>query len=198
MAQIFSSEKKRLCIDLCSGLGGFSRAFIEDPSWEVVTVDIDRKFKPTIQADVKQLPLKPSLSPDVILASPPCQANSMASHNEDLEKFILGLEIALACAESIKYLAPKCWVLENPKGRLRWLVGRPKVTLNLGDLGYPTKKPTDIWTNIQLPLFPQKWEPKVGYGWGRHREWAKVAGRDPSKRALMPLGLSQAILEAVS
>ena len=57
MTFLEKSSTKKLCIDLCSGLGGFSQAFRDDPAWEVITVDINPKFKPTIVADVCNLPL---------------------------------------------------------------------------------------------------------------------------------------------
>ena len=40
----------RLSIELCSGLKGFSQAFA-DAGWEVVTVDVDPSFAPSIVAD---------------------------------------------------------------------------------------------------------------------------------------------------
>jgi hypothetical protein len=52
---------KPLCVDLCSGEEGFSQAFKED--YEVVTVDVEKKFRPTICADVRHLPLKENLQP---------------------------------------------------------------------------------------------------------------------------------------
>src|SRR4030043_498641 len=47
--------EKHICIDLCSGKEGFSSAFKND--YEVITIDIEKKFKPTIQADVCHLHL---------------------------------------------------------------------------------------------------------------------------------------------
>ena len=46
-----------MILDLCSGLGGASQAFV-DANDEVVRIDIDRGFKPTIQADVQYLPIR--------------------------------------------------------------------------------------------------------------------------------------------
>ena len=68
----------KLVIDLCAGLGGFSQAFLDDPAYEVVTVELNKKQKPTICADVRYLPLKKGLEPVALLASPPCNHFSLA------------------------------------------------------------------------------------------------------------------------
>jgi len=70
---------KKLCIDLCSGLGGFSQAFENDPEWEVVRIDVNPKFRPTIVADVRYLPLREDLHPELLVASPPCEHFSIAN-----------------------------------------------------------------------------------------------------------------------
>lgn len=68
-------------LDLFSGLGGWSEAFVLS-GYNVVTVDNDPRFNPTICANVLDVRLETLLNalgdvPDVILASPPCQAFSM-------------------------------------------------------------------------------------------------------------------------
>ena len=70
---------QKICVDLCSGLGGFSQAFMDDPEWFVVRIDITRKSGVNIIADVKNLPLKENLCPDVLLMSPPCERFSLAN-----------------------------------------------------------------------------------------------------------------------
>ena len=65
-------------IDLCSGLGGFSQAFV-DAGDEVIRVDIGTKFRNvphTVISDV--MAWEPPFVPDIVLASPPCQAFSFA------------------------------------------------------------------------------------------------------------------------
>ena len=52
---------QKICVDLCSGLGGFSQAFVDDPDWFVVRIDITKKSGVNIIADVKNLPLKENL-----------------------------------------------------------------------------------------------------------------------------------------
>lgn len=194
----------RLCIDLCSGLGGFSQAFV-DAGWDVVRIDIDRKFRPTIQADVQNLPLKEWLQPDIILFSPPCQCFSVAAlryywtKGRPLNgKTLKAIELVRNGLSALRRLAPKAWLMENPMGMLRKVIGRPRQTIFLSDFGTPYKKPTDIWGSFDIPtkMRHNKWDlaPRGSHNGlglqGRHR--------DPAKRAKMPYGLSRAVLEAVS
>ncbi len=183
----------KLCIDLCCGLGGFSQAFMDDPEWEVIRIDISKKLAANIIADVRQLPLKENLKPDVLLMSPPCERFSQASHAMWPKKGIRqALEIVGACLEAVDYLKPKYWMLENPKGRLRWFMAvKPGTVLNLGDCGYRTIKPTDLWGNIQLGMVPNH---RINNG------GLKFDGgpRNPSARSAMPYAFSKAVKEAVS
>ena len=206
----------KLCIDLCSGLGGFSQAFV-DAGWEVITVDIEPKFKPTICGDVTKLTvmeIESNLSKGlavydkmVVLASPPCQSNSIANGRAWLKNAGPYLRVAAGCLDIIRDFTMKreiYFAIENPKGRLRWFLGKPKITIALKNFGYPTMKPTDIWANFSLPLIefiqpndgvrhnfpfrPQKGQPKT-------RQWSDAL--TPADRSKMPYGLSKAILEAV-
>ncbi len=197
----------RLCVDLCSGLGGFSAAFRDAPDWEVVTVDVDPSFRPTIVADVCHLPLRNGIEPEVLLMSPPCERFSKAPRIWPKKGIGKALELVGACLEAVVSLNPKYWCLENPHARLRWFIGYPNSSPELGNYGYRTAKPTDLWGNIPFKLLPSVRPPRKGnhhkgpwesFGMGREGWRNFDAVRDPKKRALMPDGLSQAILEAVS
>ena len=63
----------RKCLDLFSGLGGFSAAFADADEWDVTTVEIDPDHDPDMVADV--FDLRPSdfdTNFDVILVGHPC------------------------------------------------------------------------------------------------------------------------------
>ncbi len=184
----FAERPKKLCIDLCAGLGGFSRAF-KQQRWEVVTIDVERKHKPTILADVRYLPLREGLEPDALLMSPPCQRFSIACPEFPKKGIKLALEIVGACLEAVVSLKPKKWAMENPRGRLRWFIGKPKQTIRYSDYDkdFPTKKPTDVWGTIQLPMVKFQ-----GIQKGRFNE---IISRNPSKRAEIPQGVSLAVYE---
>jgi site-specific DNA-cytosine methylase len=134
-------------LDLFVGLGGFSSAFDSD-KWEVVTVDIEERFDPTLCADVFNL--RPSdLSAwdfDVVLASPPCSEFSPAQnlngeHDPDGDAIAL-VHHAIGLA---KGLDPAYWMLENPRGRLRSYIGLPESTVTYCQYGEQRMKPTDLW-----------------------------------------------------
>src|SRR4029077_2812106 len=109
-----------LTIDLCSGLGGASQAFDRD---QVVRIDIDRSFRPTIQADVKHLPLRSGLRPDLVIFCPPCQCFSVASithyWNRDRTpkpKTKEAINLVRKGLEELRRLNPRYWIMENPMG----------------------------------------------------------------------------------
>jgi hypothetical protein len=194
-----------LCIDLCSGLGGFCQAFV-DAGWEVITVDIEPRFNPTVCADITKIDwtifkrdVLGGRSPDVLLASPPCERLSIAGGAWPAEGIGLALAIVGACLEAVVALEPKRWVVENPKARLRWFIGKPRITIRQKDFGGPWPKPTDLWGNIVLPMVPASTPPMKGHGMGaRRRLGVPVLGSDSAKNAIIAPGLSQAILEAVT
>jgi len=77
-----------VCLDLFSGLGGFSAAFRDSGRWDVTTVEIEEKFDPDVVADV--MDLRPSdllgilgeYDYLVIVASPPCTVFSPAGNHD--------------------------------------------------------------------------------------------------------------------
>ncbi len=193
-----------LCIDLCSGLGGFSKAFV-DAGWEVVTVDVEPKFKPTFVADVCELIERPDFFgayryPDVLLASPPCNKFSVANtHGWPQWGIKKAMEVAGACFEAVARLEPKWWLIENPRGKLRKLAPfPPAMTIRYSDWSQsqPSQKPTDLWGNISLPIAPTHRRPASGSN--QTALWHARYTNDAAETAKVPIEVSQAVLEAVS
>ncbi len=109
-------------LDLFSGLGGFSQGF-RDRGHEVITVDIVREFNPSIQGDVRYLPIRESAHFDVILASPPCDDFSKAEkpwYDEDDYDIDRGMELVYVTKEIIDRLRPRFWVVENVRGAVKY------------------------------------------------------------------------------
>jgi hypothetical protein len=183
------TTNKKLCIDLCSGLGGFSQAFVDSLDWEVIRIDINPKFRPTIVADVRFLPLREDLHPELVVASPPCEHFSLANQRFPRKGVKHALEVVGACLEAIVALKPKYWLLENPKGRLRWIIGKPHQTVHLCHYGTPYRKPTDLWGNVSLPMVERVGVPRVKLTDFYH---------DPAKRAFLPRKFSEAVKQAVT
>ncbi len=188
-------------LDLFSGLGGFSEPF-RDRGHEVVTLDIDSKFKPDIVADVRNIRY-PSLSIangfDVVLASPPCPPFSLAANRvywpkgEPTKEVNEALGLVASTFRLIARISPEWWVLENPRGFLRKLIGRSDETIYLCSFGTKWQKPTDLWGRwpgeIGRPCAPHDPNPTGGQGSVPGTAWHDV--RDPALRAKLPYGLGE-------
>ena len=122
---------------------------------------------------------------DMILASPPCPDFSVAGmrhhwkrgkvpNPETVGSIELVKEILAFCHES-----PGLWVMENPRGMLRKVIGRPKETSFMCWSGAPWMKPTDIWGDfpgsLRLPCAPHEsasrstaegFQSRPGQAWG--------------------------------
>lgn len=208
---------RRVCLDLFSGLGGFSAAFEDSPEWDVVTVDIEERFEPDICADV--LDLRPSDLLDalgeydtlVVIASPPCTAFSMAASRTHLDENgrpvsewgRTSLALVHHTVGLVKALDPDYWFIENPMGGMRKQLGEPDAHIWWCQYGSNRAKPTDLWGDI-----PETFDPKACSNGSRacHHEKASRGSHSgtqsgdlsPAERAEIPYELSESILDAVT
>ena len=128
-------------LDLCSGLGGASEAFVQ-AGWNVIRIETNDELQyipHTHQLNVLDwrnwIDELPKI--DLVWASPPCREFSLAfnsprsiherSHPEI--KYDPNLEIVIACEQIIHELNPKWWIVENVAGSQKYfepIVGRMK------------------------------------------------------------------------
>ena len=114
--------------------------------------------------DVERVPFRP----DIIWASPPCQAFSIASCSTHwtpgrvpkTEKAKMGVEMVKKTMEIIAHFNPRYWYIENPRGLLRkmpfmFALNIFRKTITYCQYGDTRMKPTDIWTNNT------NWTPRV-------------------------------------
>lgn len=134
-----------MIIDLCSGYGGATQAFLDE---DVVKIDIDPKTKPTIIADVNHLPLRLDLKPDLLWASPPCTYFSIARtiYPFNPKGLADSLRLVASVFDAIDYLKPKRWIIENPAKGLRFFIGPPVVGVEYSQADFQHKK-ADLWSN---------------------------------------------------
>ena len=133
-------NNKKIILDLCGGTGSWSKPY-KDAGYDVRVITLP-------EYDV--LTYIPPKNVYGILAAPPCTMFSMARTNaktpRDLEGAMSTVYHCLRIIWEAQYKGKrlKFWALENPKGRLRWFLGRPVLSFNPYDFGDAYKKPTDI------------------------------------------------------
>ena len=153
-------------LELFAGSRSFSKV-AESLGHKIYTTD-NQDFEAIDQVcdifdfDINKKPYKP----DIIWASPPCTAFSVASighhwnqdHTPKTEKAVLGVEIVKKTKEIIEKLNPKYYFIENPRGKLRKLSivkSFPyQKTITYCSYGDMRMKPTDIWTNYNFTTRP--------------------------------------------
>jgi hypothetical protein len=147
-------------LDVFAGLGGWSNEARD--RHEVFTIDWDPAFGCDLTIDVLELmPDQVPWSPDVVLASPPCEtfsslgarkhwtgANDWPPDQPITRQARMAYNLVAHTLNLIEAWAPFAWVIENPQGRLRSLdvlAGRERRTVTYCRYGAPFRKPTDLW-----------------------------------------------------
>jgi hypothetical protein len=200
-------------LDLFCGLKGWSEAF-EKRGHEVISVDILSKFNPSLCADIKTLTASDFDKYgrfDVILASPPCNCFSVASlyrHWKDGkptdQATIDSIALVRRTLDLIQELNPKFWVLENPTGMLRKVIGLPQYQISQCQYGRSVMKPTDLWGILPSSFIAKKCKPgspchekasrsaKAGVQ-GINNSFSNLGSKGHELRAKIPYGLSEAV-----
>jgi len=191
-------------LDLFSGLGGFSQAFL-DRGHYIVRYDIDPKFRDipnTTTKDVFELHPGDIKNFDVILASPDCTNFTLANATPDKDEYAISAKLARHTQDIILQANPIYSVIENPKGRMRNVLGIPIITTAWGYWGTPYLKPTDLWGKIPALEWPSRYtEPEQKESWDKKRykknKFSYLAPRESEKRSLIPYSFSLALCLAI-
>lgn len=187
--------KANVIWDLCSGLGGWTEAFVQ-AGWVVVRIETnpDLQYVPfTLQLDVTKwdewvddLP-----GPNVIVASPPCLEFSDAiSAPKTLARkagkpYTADMSVVQACLDIIDYCKPSTWVLENVRGAQSEFF--PLIGARRQKLG-----PFYLWGNFPLMSLPR--------GFDHTKRSVDVSSTHPLRaniRAMIPFEMSMVLLKTL-
>ena len=144
-----------LLLELFAGTGSIGKVF-RDHGWDVISVDLEPHFGPTICCDVLDLTQEMiDGTPDLVWASPPCTHYSRARTTAKTPRDLEGSDrLVNKVFEIISWY--KCpYFMENPQGMMRhrpMMQGVPRRTVDdcqYADDRFPRyyRKRTDIWTN---------------------------------------------------
>lgn len=138
---------KKHFLDLFSGLGGASQAFVDDfDNWAVLRIDNNPLLGGvpfTVIDDVENIadnifgPQNIKKKIDVIWASPPCRdfsngyASPKSKHIRDhgIDSYKPDMSLLTAALRIIEIVKPKYWVIENVVGSIRYFrefLGEPR------------------------------------------------------------------------
>lgn len=134
----------RNMLDLCSGTGGASQAFFENPNWDVMRIDNNplvsmsdsQYYVPgTYHMDLLETyPEDIAVDFDFIWASPTCTGFSnaysapMPTARREKKEYEPDMTLVQKCLDIIRWQNPKYWVIENVSGSSKYiskLLGRP-------------------------------------------------------------------------
>lgn len=187
-------------LDLFSGLGGFSEAFLQAGD-EVVRVENNPLLSEVPNTSIecvrqvrdRLLDFKQKGHPirniDVVLASPPCYEFSLAFSaprviaQRNNENFEPSMELVTIAKEIIEIVQPRWWVIEN-------VVGSAKYFKEVGLVPHQIHRPYLLYGNFPKFAKPQLPRKQDHDGWHGHPLRSNI-------RAKIPLELSQALRQAI-
>ena len=172
------NEEPMVTVELFSGTGSFSKVALERGNW-INTYDLadhaDELVEGThTRCDVLDESVVYHQQPDILWASPPCTAFSVASlghhwtggkgaYIPKTEAAVVALKILERTLDIIVAQNPDFWFIENPRGMMRKKIDKLfearglraiRHTVTYCQYGDDRMKPTDIWTNCDV------WKPK--------------------------------------
>jgi hypothetical protein len=204
--QLFNSPLTM--IELFSGAGNIARSF-KDQGYSTCSFDKRKRAgvcEPDTRIDIMKMhqAVIPFNHVNVVWASPPCTAftYSAGKHYYDKRMYrdnaLPSIKLLKKCLDLIEEINPDFFFIENPRGKMRYekimidflgkVTGTFK-TVTLESYGFPTIKPTDIFTNCyDLPVRDQ-----TAYGRGAKNKTMALFDMTKVKRQATPYELGKDI-----
>ncbi len=181
-------------LDLCSGLGGFSEAFLDSDEYHVIRIENNpllADVEGTFQLDVLEWAdwIQGIPSVDILLMSPPCREFSTAyaaprsKAQREGREYQPNMEIVQACLDIKEYLNPGFWMLENVSGAVSYFREIPQLKQYQQRIG-----PWCFWGRFPFLALTEKDLPPSTKACSSHHD-----PLGPNKRALIPFRISQEI-----
>ena len=190
---------KKMMLDLCSGLGGQSEAFLE--TYDVLRIDnniLMKEVPRTVIMDVYDLQVFNLSSSRInyIHAGPTCTQFSLAyaaprsqaihavGYDDGTYQPTEGIDLVKKCKEIIDELDPQYWSIENVRGSIKYLtpiLGEPR--LIVGAYVYWGNFPLFDFDVSSIPTKAQK-----------DKRWSPIRA---NIRAQVPFKLSKAFFDAM-
>jgi site-specific DNA-cytosine methylase len=138
-------------LELFSGTGSVGRA-LRAAGWEVISLDLLPKFRPSICCDILDWDYKqwPQGHFDFIWASPPCTQYSRARTTAHTPRDLEGADaIVQRTLDIIEWYQPRAWLMENPATGLLTkrsvVAGLPYRDVTYCRYGARYQKATRLW-----------------------------------------------------
>lgn len=178
----------RTILDLCSGLGGATRAFVVHPhSWRVIRVDNDPRHASVAHTRVLDvlewldwIDDLPTI--DVVWASPPCTDFTNADSRPRTVRGDPDMSVLEACIAIKDYLQPRTFIIENVCGACPWF--KPYLGNHRQKIG-----PFFLWGNFPHLVMDRDF---------KHDKMAQSTFSRSPLRSLIPLEISEALLDALT
>jgi len=186
----------KIILDLCGGTGAWSKPY-KEAGYDVRLITLPEQ-------DIREY--EPPENVYGILFAPPCTHFSVSGAQywkakdtdgrtlEDITIVSHGLMIIAKCK-------PTFWVIENPVGRLRNLLGSPQMYFNPCDYGDAYTKKTCLWGKFnepkKSPVEPEFVYASNGDRYSKiHMSTGGTSAKTKELRSITPPGFAKAFFEA--
>ena len=140
------TNSERIILDLCGGTGAWSKPY-KGAGYDVRLITLP-------YYDVRTY--IPPENVYGILAAPPCTHLAVSGarwwKDKGEQALLEALAIMDACLRIVLISKPQFWALENPVGRLKHYLGKPRFVFNPFEFGDPWTKKTCLWGEFNIPI----------------------------------------------